>query len=145
LLKIESPLAPAQKIIGIYRYPEENKINPSYYDDTDDKLLNAAKLIKGSNIDPIKWNNQLNGVKLLQAKLQQIISPINVTDSVKNYNISIITIKELSQYKGIDLIRLLKGIFSYANITLGDTDQVVVKDHKYFSLLTSVISSQKKE
>jgi len=106
-------------------------------------LLSVAQLVKGSDIDYDQWTYAKRKVNDFEAQLNLIISPNDVKNMTKNY--SIMTIKDLNQFKGIDWIRLLNGIFSNANVTVKQTDRVIVTDHKYFSQLFTVVSTQSKE
>jgi hypothetical protein len=58
----------------------------------------------------------------------------------------VITVQQLiNTYKGIDWMKLLKGIFQDTNIEINLYDLVQVTDHNYLIQLSNLINSQKKE
>jgi hypothetical protein len=102
--------------------------------DSNQGLRKLAELLKGSPIDIKQFD--ITAIENLQKELNEIAS--------QNYVYSpVITVQKLiDTYKGIDWMRLLKGIFQDTNIEIKSEDLVQVPDHQYLSQLSSVIRNQ---
>lgn len=83
--------------------------------------------MKGSPIEENVWHiwRMTQRIKddlenITSTKSEQIIMPIKYI---------------IKKYKGIDWMRLLNGILVKSNVTIKETDFVIVNDHAYFSRL----------
>ncbi len=96
-----------------------------------------AELLKGS---PIKqYSVKAQAIKSIANKLKESVTQDNLLNPV-------ITVQQLiNTYKGIDWMKLLKGIFQDTNIEINLYDLVQVTDHNYLIQLSNLINSQKKE
>jgi hypothetical protein len=112
-------------------------MTPSYYDDSHSILEQIAQLLKGS---PIKqYSMKAKAIESIATKLKETVTPDNFLNPV-------ITVQELiDTYKGIDWMKLLKGIFQDTNIDIKPYDLVQVADHNYLIQLSNFIRSQTKE
>ncbi len=112
------------------------EITSSNSNDSTQVLRKLAELIKGSPIDINQFNIIIIAIENLQKELNEIVS--------ENDRFSpVITVQKLiDTYKGIDWMKLLKGIFRDTNIEIKPEDLVQVPDHQYLSQLSSVIRKQ---
>ncbi len=78
--------------------------------------------------------------------IDNIVSKLKETVTPDNFLNPVITVKKLiDTYKGIDWMRLLKGIFQDTNIDIKPYDLVRVTDHNYLIELPNLIRNQTKE
>jgi hypothetical protein len=112
------------------------EIISSNSNDSNEGLRKLAERLKESSIDIKQFNITITDIQNLQKELNEIASENDVYSPV-------ITVQNLfNTYKGIDWMRLLKGIFRDTNIEIKPEDLVQVPDHQYLSKLSSVIRNQ---
>ncbi len=123
-------------INGIFTRPQNSEIISSNSNDSNEGLRKLAERLKESSIDIKQFNITITDIQNLQKELNEIASENDVYSPV-------ITVQNLfDTYKGIDWMRLLKGIFRDTNIEIKPEDLVQVPDHQYLSQLSNVIRNQ---